>query len=361
MKIKVKSRDCYLIVRVKVSFGEKIDAQQLDYLERTYLRGFLKPKLIKKNLIEYTGPVGVSLQERLKKTITKRDFFFIMEQIVVAVQKVYANGLSLDKLLLDMQNVFINEVTKEVQFVYLPIEAYSVGTNIVEFVQKIICSSQPAQEQDMESISRFSYFLNEVKVFNTERIEQYIASEDTSVVSIIKRQNAGQSGFMTDKPQHYFEHYARNTDVGNVEATTILAVEGVEEATTLLGEENDVTDLLTDDTEGTAILDENFANVGLVHFPILIRVLTGEEIRLDKPVFRMGKERNYVDYFIGDNSVVSRRHADIITRGKKYFVMDLNSKNHTYINEEILPVQCEVEIHDGDKLKFANEEFIFQV
>ena len=43
------------------------------------------------------------------------------------------------------------------------------------------------------------------------------------------------------------------------------------------------------------------------------------------------------------------------------FVKDLNSKNHTYINGQELPIQMEVEINDGDSLKLGNEEFIFHV
>ena len=60
-----------------------------------------------------------------------------------------------------------------------------------------------------------------------------------------------------------------------------------------------------------------------------------------------------------NNIAVSRSHADIITRGARYFVMDLNSKNHTYINNQEIPIHCEVEIHDGDRLKLGNEEFVF--
>lgn len=80
---------------------------------------------------------------------------------------------------------------------------------------------------------------------------------------------------------------------------------------------------------------------------------------MNKPVFRLGKERSYVDYFVTNNIAVSRSHADIITRNGQFYIVDLNSKNHTYINDQILPVHCEIEINDGDRLKLGNEEFIF--
>ena len=37
-------------------------------------------------------------------------------------------------------------------------------------------------------------------------------------------------------------------------------------------------------------------------------------------------------YFIGDNTAVSRSHANIITREGRCFILDTNSTNHTYVN-----------------------------
>ncbi len=43
--------------------------------------------------------------------------------------------------------------------------------------------------------------------------------------------------------------------------------------------------------------------------PYLIRSRNHEEIAVNKPQFRIGKERSYVDYFIGDNPAISKpRH-----------------------------------------------------
>ena len=74
MKFKAKAKDCQLLVKAKAFFGETIDEKELDKFSRVYLRGFLKLRIVKKNLIEYSGPVGISLYERLKKPTTKEIF-----------------------------------------------------------------------------------------------------------------------------------------------------------------------------------------------------------------------------------------------------------------------------------------------
>ena len=387
MKFKAKAKDCQLLVKAKASMGETIDEKELDRFSRVYLRGFLKPKLVKKNLVEYTGPVGISLYERLKKPTTKRDFLFMLEQIVVAVQKLQANSMGLNNLVMNLQYVYINEVTKEIQFIYIPTAKGLQNLNLIEFIEAVAYSVKPADEKDNEFVSRFIYFFKAMKPFDINKVEAFVAKEDRSVVNTIKKQNAGQSGFMTNKPQHYYDHYDEKkkteddddptgllTETDDDDPTGLLVEGGDDDATGLLGDDDEATGLLNnvdddddatglltstgDEDEATGLLVENNANV---RFPTLFRVLTEETISINKPVFRLGKERSYVDYFVTNNIAVSRSHADIITRGNKYFVKDLNSKNRTYINDQELPIHMEVEIHDGDRLKLGNEEFVFNV
>jgi hypothetical protein len=58
-KYKVKTRDCQLIVGVRLSLKEKINVTQLDFFSNRYIRGLLKVKMIKKSHIEYYGPIGI--------------------------------------------------------------------------------------------------------------------------------------------------------------------------------------------------------------------------------------------------------------------------------------------------------------
>lgn len=95
--------------------------------------------------------------------------------------------------------------------------------------------------------------------------------------------------------------------------------------------------------------------------PHLIRSKNNEKISVDKPVFRIGKERSYVDYFIGDNPAISRSHANIIIRESKYYVTDTNSTNHTFVNGMMIQSNSEVEIAHGDKIRLANEDFEFRI
>ncbi|MFQ9516009.1 MAG: DUF6382 domain-containing protein [Eubacterium sp.] len=95
--------------------------------------------------------------------------------------------------------------------------------------------------------------------------------------------------------------------------------------------------------------------------PFLIRSKNNEKILLDKPVFRIGKEKSYVDYFIGDNTAISRSHANIISKDGEYFVVDTNSTNHTYVNGTMIQSNMEVKISHGEKIRLADEDFQFNL
>lgn len=93
--------------------------------------------------------------------------------------------------------------------------------------------------------------------------------------------------------------------------------------------------------------------------PYLLRLKNNERIQLSKPVFRIGKERSYVDYFISDNTAVSRSHANILIKGTEFYIVDTNSTNHTYVNGKMLQSNVETKLEHGSKVRLANEEFEF--
>lgn len=95
--------------------------------------------------------------------------------------------------------------------------------------------------------------------------------------------------------------------------------------------------------------------------PHLIRVKNNERINLDKPVFRIGKEKSYVDYFVSDNTAISRSHANIIQHDDQYFIVDTNSTNHTYVNGGMIQSNVETALSHGTKIRLANEEFEFKL
>lgn len=111
----------------------------------------------------------------------------------------------------------------------------------------------------------------------------------------------------------------------------------------------------------TTVLNAGDAMASTEPRPYLIRTKYNEKILIDKPVFKIGKEKSYVDYFVSDNTAISRSHANIIEKGNDYFIIDTNSTNHTFVNGSMIQSNMEMPIKPGDKIKLANEEFEFRI
>lgn len=111
----------------------------------------------------------------------------------------------------------------------------------------------------------------------------------------------------------------------------------------------------------TTVLSGAMDGTAVQAMPYLIRTKYNEKILIDKPVFKLGKEKSYVDYFISDNSTISRSHANIISKDNNYYVVDTNSTNHTFVNGEMIQSNAETLIKPGDRIKLANEEFEFRI
>lgn len=93
----------------------------------------------------------------------------------------------------------------------------------------------------------------------------------------------------------------------------------------------------------------------------LIRVRTHQRLQLNKPVIHIGRDLPELDFNITDNTNVGHRHANIVQRESGYCVIDLQSRNHTYLNDTMIESGKEYSLSNEDKIRFADEEFEFMI
>lgn len=110
------------------------------------------------------------------------------------------------------------------------------------------------------------------------------------------------------------------------------------------------------------IMENTFAETCLLHtsmrLPYLIRKSTKEKILINRDVFKIGKEKSYVDYYV-ENDAVSRTHADIVRKKDHFYVVDQDSLNHTFLEGKKLPAKKYVKLKSGQSFRLADEEFSF--
>ena len=83
------------------------------------------------------------------------------------------------------------------------------------------------------------------------------------------------------------------------------------------------------------------------------------EIKLKKSTFVIGRAKES-DLILEVEKGISRKHACIQCDGKDYYIIDLKSTNHTFLNgAELKPGDKQI-LKDGDEIIFAKERMIFR-
>ncbi len=97
-------------------------------------------------------------------------------------------------------------------------------------------------------------------------------------------------------------------------------------------------------------------------YPTLVRLSTGEKIRIKDAVFVIGRSRDNADYCV-DVPAVSRRHLQFIREDDRLFAEDMDSSNHTFVNgTKLIPgIQGRILLKDGDTIRLAKEEFKVEI
>lgn len=311
-KIKIKTSKDTITVKCKLEKYEGIDARDIKIFEKSLLRGLVRPCIEEDTKISYTIGSGYSLEEFLSAGITKNDFFLILVQTLEMIKKVEQNSFNVHNLMLNLKDVYINKVTKEVNFVYLPIVNCGKTVNLFSFVYDLLYTSVFEWQENIAEVNELALFIHGMSYFSAEDIEEYILQIYPEVYKQVKRGKPGQSRVLNSKQW---------------------------------------------ETESnTAVLQPSEMPKSY-----LIRMNTQERAEISKDVFKIGKDYRYVDFPVAGNSAVSRIHANILKRDEKYYIQDNHSTNRTYVNGIAVQSEQEVGITDGDKIILADEPFEFRI
>lgn len=377
-KIKLANKMGLSQLIIKSLKGQQVSENEVYAINANKVPGLLHLDVVQKGssfklIYNITG--FISLKDFLKMPLNKKLFAQILQNILANLKAVESAYFNQQYLLMDINQVYVNPNTQHIYFIYVPILMFESGTSLREFLLGIIQHGTFTPGEDNSYVRDYITILNSGINFSVFELEEYInklLGQNTSRTQEVVCPNcktklkkgtnychvcgAKVSGNTGNTGKGVYDPLA---DTGGdavvddaVEKEVVIHkdnTQGLSDGTTVLGA----------DPGGTTVLGSEELEAPV--FPYLIREKTEEKISVNKPSFRIGAERKYVDYWVNDNSTVSRSHADILTREKRYFIIDLNSTNKTYVDGRAIPVQKEIELFDGTRIRLSNEEFVFHI
>ncbi|MBO5460389.1 MAG: FHA domain-containing protein [Ruminococcus sp.] len=107
-------------------------------------------------------------------------------------------------------------------------------------------------------------------------------------------------------------------------------------------------------------IDPEITEVDLPKGELHLKTRTSQksiDIAINKEVFILGKNPKLSDYAVNLSPTISRQHCQIIRENGAYYIEDLNSLNHTYVNGEMLSAGQRVLIKKGTHIRLAEIDF----
>lgn len=319
-----------------------------------------------KILFDTTGKV--SLVEFFKNNSLKRgEFLTILRNLSRVLLECKNCFLDEKKYFMNLDYIYINPIDLCVNYVYLPFERVFSGEwslKYREIVNKIISEYAKFEDQvndsvaekiliyfkkDRFSITEFNRFIEEfrqgkVKVFyGTGRIKEEKVKELIKVAAVpitVAPVLANEKYGITKVFSNIFGKKSKGKEsAGSPKANVVLINPSFNNPSS--------GDLSTKLPLQTACLLSNKA--GMV-----------EKIHINKEVFKIGRLPGEVDY-LANNKAIGRIHMELRTVNSKYYIVDLNSRNGTFINGRRLEANKEYKIENKDILMLADCEFTFQI
>lgn len=409
-KIVFENKKGKITIINKLSYPESVNERVYNAIASGMFEGFLPVSIREKRKetrVECVVQELIPLNQYFNGLVTKKMFLDFVYHIAQHIKNCEKNMINANNLDLQSDKIFIEPQSKAVKCIFWPIVNNQRGNQPYLFLKQLPYELNFNPHEDNEYLETYKAFFGGVNPFSVNSFERMILKLQGKQVNGRHSTPSGAlSGTLsTDSKSDKkakdgkkvvveYDPFAE-TDAGTDASTNFgkaikktnrdssacycgscgakndananfcvkCGTKIVREKVCIdeIPEQDDTIDfgtmVLGDDSGGTTVLgyDEPEEPV----FPVLTRERTDESFKIDKPTYRIGTEQKYCDLFISDNNFISRSHADIITKDERYYIIDRNSTNKTFVDGKVIPIEKEVEIFSGTKIRLANEDFTF--
>lgn len=397
-KITFEKKKGKITITNRLSYPETVNERVYNAIFSGMFEGFLPVSIHQKRKetrMECVVQGLIPLTEYFNGIVTKKMFLDFVHEIALLIKNCEKNMINANNMDLQNDKIFIDPQTKKVRCIFWPIVNNQRNSSPHVFLKQLPYEFKFNPHEDNGYLDTYKAFFNGVNPFSVydfdrmilkllgkKGVEGYVAPSETLTDNgnkVEKKEidnkkviNIEYDPFTEEKePVKEVEHrkdcvYCASCGTPNqkdsnfcVQCGTQLKKEDQPKETP--PKDNDTVDfgtmVLGDDSDGTTLLGYDAPEEPV--YPVLTRLRTDETYSVNKPTFRIGTEQSYCDLFICDNNFISRSHADIITREERYYIMDQNSTNRTYVDGKVIPVKKEVEIFAGTQIRLADEDFTF--
>lgn len=356
--------------------NDRIDNLTLGMMVNNDIEGFLpvQPVQVENDrYFRYDITGLVTMKEYLGEYVKKDRLLKVFYGIANTIRESSEYMINWTSFSLERKEIYVNPENGDVRLLCLPLLTVINDGNICNFFKNVLFSSQFDLDENGDYVGKLITFLNPKSytldkfIYELEDMlglehKEVVEEEDEEDTTVEAETEEDKSDADVEKePAEDTKQEVANDD--DTEIQPELEENIAETSDEVIDEKVTEETIEIDEVSGKdAETEEVPSTVSKPEIePYLIRLSNNQEIKIDKDSFYIGKDEKNVDYCISDNLAIDDKHAYIIRHGKEYFVVDNNSKNHTYLNRVLIGTDEEIFIPHGAQLRFADEDFEFRM
>jgi hypothetical protein len=315
-----------------------------------------------------------SLEEYVKNHPMEESLFV---RLLGAVQDVATNlnGYLLEEnhIQLEMQTIYIDLTTQQLYFCYFPKEQRALTESFHLLMEYLLTRIEHSDKQ-VVTIAYEAYQMTLLEGYNIEKIYQMAMQKGEKNDSLLEGENEyALAANQVDSPQeNRKENVTENLPnqlekvkeqikniVSSIDKKTFswkIRKNKSEQLQMVFEPEEDI---CREESSYTVFLGEQAEQMEYTGVLEYVGVETKPNMIIHKSPYHIGN-RDDADGII-DKKSISRLHARITREQDDYFIEDLNSRNGTWVNGELLNYLDKVHLFEGSKITFAREEYHFHI
>ncbi|MEG2813598.1 MAG: FHA domain-containing protein [Oscillospiraceae bacterium] len=422
-KVKVikRKKETYIIVKSKKT--QQLNMREVEAISKQRIDGLvcLAVKQRKKTFkITYKITEFITLRQYLTNVLDKAHFASLLDDIFSIFTRLQTQYYNNKNVLLDQRYMMVNPKTKKVSFVYVPVQNFENSMTLKEFYLGLANNAVFSPAEDTSFMNEYIRILNDGVNFSSFDLNEFIMEltgkatvkpneircpkcktityktanfcplcgeilvqeivKKDAVYNPLKNINKPPIKKVQERPIQQRQPVQPRQQIQPVQPMQpmqpiqqvqqvqqvqpmqpIQQVQPMQQVQPKLSNTPQFPKALFETLNydsGTTVLGKESENSS-VSMPYLVRKSVGETITINTKIFKLGKDTKTTDYCIMNNSAVSRNHANIIIDNHRFFVIDNNSTNKTFVNDQPIPANMQIEIFNNTKIRLANEDFVF--
>ncbi len=321
---------------------------------------------------KYSITSKVTLRQFVSNEISCKQCIAMLKGLATVFASCDDYMLNLSTILTDPEHIFVDVSSCQPYVVCLPILKRGSSPDILQFFRGLLMEMRFDEMEGLDYVGKIINSLNKAERFSTTEFCEFL---DSMQMETPESENSEYEVPLEEEKVGFLRYIINKVRGGR--RSPLPHVKIPSPHSDLLGDSGRITGPVSKNSydfgetcylneneslgEGTTLLKGYEGYNSHLQRAYLVRERTQEEVEINRDVFRLGTERNYVNYIIENNTAISRSHADIIRRAHDYYILDNNSSNHTYVNGSQLKGGSEVPIEDGAEIVLADELFVFTV